>query len=129
MFAALGCEKEEDLSKEELLTSHVWRFSDITANTDTQDVLDLIAFAKALMTGGTINFDDDGTYSMTAMQQTETGIWELSADEKTLIMDDDDGTVDPSETTLASITLSKMEWEDEGNYLGEIFTTTTVWIK
>lgn len=129
LFTAFGCEKEDDLSKEELLTFHVWRFSDMTANTDTQGVLDLITLAKALMTGGTINFDDDGTYSMTAMGQTETGTWELSADETTLTIDDDDGTVDPSETTITNLTLSKMEWEDEGNYLDEIFTTTTVWIK
>jgi len=129
LLAVLGCEKDEDLTKEEILTSHVWKFSKMTANTDNQDVLDLIAFAEALMTNGTINFDDDGTYSMTAFQQTENGTWELSADETTLTMDDDDGTVDPSETTIASLTLSKMEWEDEGNYQGEIFTTTTVWIR
>ena len=129
LFTALSCEKDEDLSKEELLTAHVWKFSKMTADTDNQDALALIAFAEALMTGGTLNFDDDGTYSMTAMQQTETGTWELSADETTLTLDDDDGTVDPSETTLAKLTLSTMEWEDEGSYLDETFTTTTVWIK
>ncbi len=129
LFAALGCEKDEEFSKEELLTSHVWRFSKMTADTDTQDIIDLITVVEAFMTGGTLNFDDDGTYSMTAMQQTENGVWELSADEKTLIMDDDDGNVDPSETTLVSLTLTKMVWEDEGDYLDEIFTTTTVWIK
>ncbi len=127
LFAALGCEKEDEFSKEELLTAHTWRFSDMTADTDTQDILDLITFVKALMTGATLNFDDDGTYSMTAMQQTDTGTWDLSSDEKTLIMDK--GTADESETTLVSLTLTKMVWEDEGDYLDEIFTTTTVWIK
>ena len=127
LFAALGCEKEDEFSKEELLTAHTWRFSDMTADTDTQDILDLITFVKALMTGATLNFDDDGTYSMTAMQQTDTGTWDLSSDEKTLIMDK--GTADESETTLVSLTLTKMVWEDEGSYLDEIFTTTTVWIK
>ncbi|MEA1898182.1 MAG: lipocalin family protein, partial [Bacteroidota bacterium] len=114
LFAALGCEKEDEFSKEELLTAHTWRFSDMTADTDTQDILDLITFVKALMTGGTLSFDDDGTYSMTAMQQTDTGTWELSSDEKTLIMDK--GTADESETTLVSLTLTKMVWEDEGDY-------------
>ncbi len=127
LFAALGCEKEDEFSKEELLTAHTWRFSDMTADTDTQDILDLVTFVKTLMTGGTLSFDDDGTYSMTAMQQTDTGTWDLSSDEKTLIMDK--GTVDESETTLVSLTLSKMKWEDEGEYNGETFTTTTTWIK
>lgn len=127
LFAALGCEKEDEFSKEELLTAHTWRFGDMTVDTDTQDILDLITFVKALMTGGTLSFDDDGTYSMTAMQQTDTGTWDLSADEKTLIMDK--GTVDESETTLVSLTLSKMKWEDEGEYNSETFTTTTTWIK
>jgi len=127
LFAALGCEKDANLSDEELLTSHIWRFSEMTANTDNADVLSLIGFAEALMTVGTVNFHEGGVYTMTAMQQSDDGIWELSADGTTLTMDK--GTEDESATTLASITLSKMTWEDDGDYLGTLFTTTTVWIK
>ena len=127
LFAGLGCEKDANLSDEELLTSHIWRFSGMTANTDNADVLALIEFAEALMTGGTLNLHDDGTYTMTAMQQSEDGTWELSADGNTLTLDK--GTDDESATTLVSISISKMVWDDEGSYLDEVFITTTTWIK
>lgn len=127
LFAAFGCEKDANLSKEEMLTSHVWRFSEITATTNNQDVLDLLQLAEALMTGGTITFNKDGTYTMTIMQQTEDGTWELSVDETTLIMDK--GTGDEDEATLASLTLSRMVWESEDDYQGEIYTVSVVWIQ
>ena len=127
LFVGLGCEKDANLSDEELLTSHIWRFSEMTANTDDPDVLALIDFAEAIMTGGTVNFHDGGIYTMTAMQQSEDGTWELSADGTTLTLDK--GTDDESATTLASISISKMVWEDEGSYLDEVFITTTTWIK
>ncbi len=127
LFAGLGCEKDANLSDEDLLTSHVWRFSEMTANTDNADALAWIEVIEALVTGMTLNLHEGGTYTMTVMQQSEDGTWELSADGTTLTLDK--GTADESETTLVSLTLTKMVWEDEGSYLDEIFTTTTVWIK
>lgn len=129
LFAALGCEKEDEFSKEELLTAHVWRFSDITTNASDQGTIDLIELGKILLTGGSVNFDEDGTYAMISLFLDDPieGIWELSSDKTTLTLDP--GTTNSSINKLTSLTLTKMNWEEEESDGGETYTVSSFWIK
>jgi hypothetical protein len=86
LISFTGCEK---LSNEELLTDHVWKFKEITTDSNNETVIGLIALTNALMTGATLEFFSDGTYALTAGSSTDDGTWNL-VDDNTLMMDTDE---------------------------------------
>jgi hypothetical protein len=63
-LALSGCEK---LSDEELLTDHIWRWDKITSTSTNTDIQNLVTVTNALMTGATIEFRIDGTFTLTAL--------------------------------------------------------------
>ena len=83
-----------------------------------------VALVQALLTNSVLNFNADGTYILTALNDSDTGTWSLSADETMLIMDNDE----PGKI----VTLTEEEFALEGtetdNQLGS-YTVTLWWIK
>jgi Lipocalin-like domain len=126
LLASSGCNKVEQLTKEELLTNHIWKWNKITTNSTDTDVQSLVALVNALMTGTTLDFKDDGTYVMTSPldpNNPTTGTWELSEDSKTLDMDGEPGDIvklSSSEFVIAQETVD----EQYGTY-----TVTLYWKK
>ncbi len=88
LFTVSGCEK---MSDSELLTSHVWKWDKMTTDSTNEDVISIVAFSNALMTGGVFTFHSDGTYNLTvsAFTYSEDGTWELVGDD-ILMLDDDE---------------------------------------
>src|SRR4030042_4655996 len=101
-LALSGCEK---LSDEELLTDHIWRWDKITSTSTNTDIQNIVTVTNALMTGATIEFRIDGTFTLTALNDSEDGTWELTDDNDTLILDGDE---------MAIVKLTKDELVLEG---------------
>jgi hypothetical protein len=89
-LALSGCEK---LSDEELLTDHIWRWDKITSTSTNTDIQNIVTVTNALMTGATIEFRIDGTFTLTALNDSEDGTWELTDDNDTLILDGEEMTI------------------------------------
>jgi hypothetical protein len=119
MFSTIGCEK---LSDEELLTDHIWRWDKATTNSTNETVLALVALTNALMTGATMEFNQDGTYTVTAMSNPDDGTWEMP-DGNTLITDGD-------QMTIVKLTKSELVLQGEevdGDY--GTYSVTMYWKK
>lgn len=99
-----SCDDDDDddaePTTEDMLTAEEWRGDQVRAFgvdvTEDEDVVDLLFDFKTMR----LKFNSDGTYTATYQDTdganvTETGSWELSADETQLTFDlVDEGTVD-----------------------------------
>lgn len=129
-----GCE-EDQLNKEGLLTAHPWKFEKFETNSANPDIQSMAIFANALLaaSGAVWTFDEDGSHTLTLTNldppESETGTWELSSDGKTLILEK--GTDDEGETTIRTLTSSKLVFEEESwdEELEVFYTTSNSWIK
>jgi hypothetical protein len=109
-----GCEK---LSDEELLTSHTWKWDKMTTSSSDTDVQNFVAVFSALLTNATFEFRDDGTYKLTALNNSDEGTWEMSDDGNTFTMDTDVMTV---------VKLTKTEFVIEGEEVDDTYGTYSV---
>ena len=119
-----GCKKVK--SPDVLLTAHPWVFSKMETTSTDSTIIKGIAIANAMMTGAVMTFHKDGTYSMTTLQQTQTGTWELSADNKSLTITETGstpGTMDIVKLTENDLIMSQSDTDDNGNP----YTTTLYW--
>jgi len=117
LFITSSCEKEK-LSKEELLTNHIWKWNKMITSSENENIQDIVTLVNALMTGATLEFNDDGTYSLTALNTSDDGIWELLNDE-TLLMETDEMTIKKL-TDTELIMEGEEETEQYGSYLYEM---------
>ncbi len=81
-----GCESDNKT----LLTDGVWKFSNMTTDSEDQDIIALITLGKAILTDGTMEFKADETFILSAplLQESQTGTWSLIGDDQ-LIMDNE----------------------------------------
>lgn len=79
-----GCETDNNA----LLTDGIWNFSNMTTDSEDQDIIALITLGKAILTDGTLEFKTDETYILTAplLQDPEIGTWSLIGEDQ-LILD------------------------------------------
>ncbi len=89
-FSFSGCEK---LSDEELLTAHPWRWDKMTTTSTNENIIGYVAVFNTLMAGATFEFHSDGTYSLTALNKTDDGTWELGDDKSILLLDGNEMTI------------------------------------
>jgi hypothetical protein len=110
LLAISGCKKDK-LSPSELLLKHVWTFNKITTTSANQDIQDLVTLVGALMTNATLDFNENGTYTMTVLNQDDDGTWDLSDDGKILTMDGDDMTI--TKLTDSELVMDGQDVDDE----------------
>ena len=96
---------EETADNKTLLTDGIWNFSDMTTDSESEEIKALIFLGKALLTEGTVEFKDDKSYILSSplLQDPQTGTWSLIGDQ--LIMDSDGDLASTSDIG----TLSKTE--------------------
>ncbi|HHJ09843.1 MAG TPA: hypothetical protein ENK25_03010 [Bacteroidetes bacterium] len=119
-----GCKKEKSVSNKALLTAHPWNYVKAETTSTDSTIINGVALANALMTGAVMTFKDDGTYTLTAMNQTQKGTWKLSTDEKIITIDNGD-----PETI---VTLTDTEFvlkEDMTDSHGNPYSTSIFWRK
>lgn len=114
--------KKDDLT---LLTAHTWNFNKMTTNSSDENIQAMVAFAGAMLSGATLEFNEGGTYVLDSpmAENPETGTWELSDDGKTLYIDNDAMMV----VTLTDDELV-LEGEEVDNDLGA-YTVKMYWEK
>jgi hypothetical protein len=102
LLLVTGCETDNKT----LLTDGVWKFSNMTTDSEDETIIGLITLGKAILTDGTLEFKADETYILSAplLQESQTGTWSLIVDDQ-LIMDSDGDLVSTSNIE----TLSKSE--------------------
>ena len=102
---------------DDLLTDHVWNFDKVTTNSTNETVQGIVALTGALMTGATLEFYTDGTYTITIMDEEDHGTWDLINDDEVLLMDGDE---------MIIIELSKDELILEGEEVDNEYGTYKV---
>ena len=75
-----------------------------------------------------MEFKTNGTYVLTAMNQTATGTWELSDDGKSLTIDPVDGEVDVMKVAKLTKTDLILEGEEIDSTYGA-YSVTMHWVK
>jgi hypothetical protein len=121
LVAANSCKKDK-LSNEELLTDHIWKWNKMTTTSADVDVQNMVTLANALMTGATMEFRADGTYTVTVLNNSQDGTWEMP-DDNTVVTDGD-------QMTLIKLTGDELvlEGEQVDNDLGA-YTVVMYWKK
>jgi hypothetical protein len=122
LIASSSCNKIE-LSKAELLTDHIWNWNKMTTNSTNENIQNIVLLANALMTGSTLEFRENGTYTITILDTPEDGTWELADNDEILMMDNDELTV---------IKLTENEFVLEGDEVDEeygSYKVTLYWKK
>jgi len=115
-LASSGCSLFK-ASYEDLLTDHIWNFDKITTNSTNETVQGIVALTGAFMTGATLQFYTNGTYTITIMDESENGTWNLINDDEVLLMDSDE---------MIIIELSKDELIIEGEEVDNEYGTYKV---
>ena len=90
IFALNSCADPEN---SELLTDGIWKFSDLTTDSEDQDIQGLIFLMKAFMTDSRLEFKDNGefilSYADALGEDPSTGTWELIGDDVLTFISDD----------------------------------------
>lgn len=92
LLATNGCElfKKSDV---DLLQDHIWNWDKITTTSTNETVLSIIALYNVFMTGATLQFHSDGTYTIKMLEEEDSGDWSLINDDEVLLMDGDEMTI------------------------------------
>ena len=123
LLTLTACEKDNQT----LLTDGVWTFKNLTTDSEDETVTGLIAFAKALLTDATLEFQEGGTYIIDSPLANDpmTGDWQLVGDDQ-LILDPDDEALSTSNIeTLSKNELVYLETFVDGQM--NTYTVTTSW--
>jgi len=92
LLASSGCELFKK-SNVDLLQDHIWNWDRITTTSTNETVQGLIALSSIFMTGATLQFYSDGTYTIKMLEDEESGDWDLINDDEVLLMDGDEMTI------------------------------------
>jgi hypothetical protein len=119
-----SCEKD----RVTLLTAGVWKFENITTNSDDDAIKTIVAGLKAVYTDGTMQFFSDGTYVKEyALLDDETGTWELVGETQLVFSPDVGGIQTASIDKITKKELVYLEtFVDQDQ---NPFNTTTTWVK
>ncbi|MCP4313878.1 MAG: hypothetical protein GY790_21700 [Bacteroidetes bacterium] len=125
LLTLTGCESDNKT----LLSDGVWDFENMTTDSEDEAIKQFILFGKAALTDGTLEFNSDETFIMTAplMEEPQTGTWSLIGDDQ-LIMNGDDDFV----TTGNIENLSKKELKYHETFVDENmdpYTVTSTWTR
>ena len=125
MLMLTGCETDN----QNLLTDGVWTFSNLTTTSEDETIISIVAFAKAVLTDATMEFQEGGTYILSSplVEEPTTGEWSLIGEDQLIL--DADGEV-PSTANMETLTKDKLSYmetyvDDEMNP----YTLTTTWVR
>lgn len=120
-----ACEKDNTT----LLTDGVWTFQNLTTDSEDENIINLIALGKALLTDATVEFQEGGTYILTSplVEDPTTGAWELIGDDQLLLDPDDEAS---STSTIETLSKDKLSYEETFvDAQMNTYTVTTTWTR
>ena len=112
-----------------LLTDGVWTFQNLTSDSEDDNIINLIALGKALLTDATMEFQEGGTYILTSplIEDPSTGEWELIGDDQLILDPDDEASSTSDIETLSKDKLSYQETFVDAQM--NSYTVTTTWTR
>lgn len=125
MITFTACETDNT----SLLSDGVWKFENMTTDSENETIRGFILLGKAVLTDGTLEFNSDKTYILNAplADEPQTGTWSLVGDDQ-LIMNGDDGNISTSNIqTLTKKELKYLETFVDENM--DSYSVTTTWVK
>lgn len=132
LITITSCKKDKNsdssTDKKTLLTSHIWKYNDLsTASTDV-NIQVYVGLMKAFMINATVSFTTGGIYTEVTLGDTSTGTWEFNATETSIIIDK--GTADENEIIISQLTSDVLEVKENTQDvdLGN-FQVTYKWVK
>ncbi|MEA3463067.1 MAG: hypothetical protein U9R49_14370 [Bacteroidota bacterium] len=125
MLILTACEKENSV----LLTDGIWTFQNLTTDSEDENIINLIALGKALLTDATMEFQEGGSYIMTSplVEDPTTGEWQLVGEDQLIIDPDDEATSTANIETLSKDKLSYLETFVDAQM--NTYTITTTWTR
>ncbi len=125
LLTLTGCETDNTA----LLTDGVWKFENMTTDSDDETIKGVVALGKALLTDATMEFQSGGEYILTSplVEDPETGSWSLIGDDQ-LILDADDQP--PSTANIETLTKKELKYIE--TYVDEnieSYSLTTTWTR
>jgi hypothetical protein len=132
LFTMTGCKKDDAgknaPDKKTLLTSHIWKFDNLTTTSTNSDILLIVGLMKTFMGNATVNFTTGGTYTRSMLGESDNGSWEFNAGETSIIMDK--GAADESEVIIVQLTSDVLEFKEnvQDDNLGT-FDVNYKWVK
>lgn len=122
LLSFTSCEKD----RVTLLTDGLWKFRNITSNSDDDAIKAIVAGLKAVYTDGTLEFFSDGTYVKEyPLIDDETGTWELLGETQLVFSPDAGGVLTASIDEISKKELVYIETFVDQNQ--NPFNTTTSW--
>ena len=101
----------------------------MTTTSEDETIISIVAFAKAVLTDATMEFQEGGTYILSSplVEEPTTGEWSLIGEDQ-LVLDADDEV--PSTANIETLTKDKLSYmetyvDDEMNP----YTLTTTWVR
>ena len=125
MLTLTSCNKDNAT----LLTDGVWTFQNLTTDSEDDNIINLIALGKALLTDATMEFQEGGTYILTSplVEDPTTGEWQLIGDDQLIIDPDDEVSSTSNIETLSKDKLSYLETFVDAQM--NSYTITTTWTR
>ena len=125
MLTLTACEKDNTT----LLTDGVWTFQNLTTDSEDENIINLIALGKALLTDATVEFQEAGTYILTSplVEDPTTGDWELIGDDQLILEPDDEAS---STSNIESLSKDKLSYKESFvDAQLNTYTVTTTWTR
>lgn len=125
MLTLTACDKDNAT----LLTDGVWTFQNLTSDSEDENIINLVALGKALLTDASMEFQEGGTYILTSplIEDPTTGDWELIGDDQLIIDPDDEASSTSTIETLSKDKLSYLETFVDAQM--NTYTITTTWTR
>ncbi len=123
LLSLTGCETDNIT----LLTDGVWKFSNMTTDSEDQDIIAYVTLGKAILTDGTLEINADETYILSAplLQNSQTGTWSLVGEDQLIFKGEDNITSTANIETLSKKELKYIEtYVDAGM---NSYSITTSW--
>jgi hypothetical protein len=118
-----ACEKDNAT----LLTNGLWNFQDMSTDSNESAIISLVSLGEAILTGATLEFQEDGTYILiSALVENPTiGQWDLIGDDRLLMHPDGESS---STSTIQTLSKDKLSYsEDFLDAQQNTYTVTTTW--
>ena len=105
MFTA--CEKESST----LLTMGIWSFEDMRTDSDVSAVISLVSLGEAMLTGATLEFQEDGSYILSSALAEDplSGQWRLVGEDRLILEPDGE---DASTSDIETLSRNKLSYSE-----------------
>ena len=120
-----ACEKESST----LLTDGIWSFEDMRTDRQVSAVISLVSLGEALLTGATLEFQEDGSYILSSalVENPVNGQWQLVGEDR-LIMDPEGE--DASTSDIETLSRNKLSYSESFvDAQMNSYKVTTTWTK